>query len=120
MESETEAQPTTETLDAEAREAIRQRIYEALHRVYDPELGVNVMDLGLVYGVDVLPDGFITIRMTLTTPGCPMHESLGEGVGQAVGGIPGVTGGEVELVWDPPWEPSMMTPQGKAELGWPA
>lgn len=104
----------SETLDAAAIEAIVTRIYEALHQVYDPELGVNVVDLGLVYGVDLRPDGFITVRMTLTTPGCPMHESLGTGVGQAVSGIPGVTGGEIELVWDPPWEPSMMTDRG----GW--
>lgn len=108
----------TETLDASTVDAVKARIYEALHQVYDPELGVNVVDLGLVYGVDVRPDGFITIRMTLTTPGCPMHESLGEGVSRAVGGIPGVTGGEIDLVWDPPWEPSMMTDQGRAELGW--
>lgn len=56
--------------------------------------------------------------MTLTTPGCPMHESLGEGVGRAVSGIACVSGGEIELVWDLPWEPSMMTAQGCAELGW--
>lgn len=107
-----------ETLDAEAIEGVVARVYKALHQVYDPELGVNVVDLGLIYGVDVRPDGFITIRMTLTTPGCPMHASLGEGVGQALSGIPDVTSGEVELVWDPPWEPSMMTDQGRAELGW--
>ena len=109
----------TETLDAAAIKTIVAHIYEALHQVYDPELGVNVVDLGLVYGVDLRPDGFITIRMTLTTPGCPRHESLGVGVGQAVSGIPGVTGGEIELVWDPPWVPSMMTDRGRAELGWP-
>lgn len=107
-------------MDAEAQEATRARIYEALHDVLDPELGVNVVDLGLVYGVQVREDGTITVTMTLTTPGCPMHESLAEGVAQALGRVPGVTGGDLELVWDPPWDPSMMTAQGKALLGWTA
>jgi metal-sulfur cluster biosynthetic enzyme len=110
----------TETIDAETMEATRARIYEALKAVYDPELGVNVVDLGLVYGVRVRPDGTITVTMTLTTPGCPMHKSLGEGVAQALGRVPGVTGGELELVWDPPWDPSMMTATAKEQLGWPA
>lgn len=109
---------SAETLDAEARGAIVARIHAALRDVYDPELGINVVDLGLVYGVQMRPDGFVTIRMTLTTPGCPMHASLGEGVGRAIHGIAGVTGGEIELVWDPPWQPSMMSEQGRAELGW--
>ena len=100
-------------------ESMTARIYEALLNVYDPELGVNIMDLGLVYGVNVREDGFVTLTMTLTTPGCPMHESLGEGVAQALAQVPGVAGGEVELVWDPPWEPTMMTAAGKAQLGWP-
>ena len=109
---------TKQNVEASATDTMKARIYEALHEVYDPELGVNVVDLGLVYGVDIRADGYITVRMTLTTPGCPMHESLGEGVGRAVSSIPGVTGGEIELAWDPPWDPSMMTDQGRAELGW--
>ena len=80
-------------------------IYEALHNVYDPELGVNIVDLGLVYNVDLREDGFVTITMTLTTPGCPMHESIGEGVGAALQPIAGVTGGTIQLVWEPRWEP---------------
>ena len=107
-------------MDAEAREATRARIYEVLHDVFDPELGVNVIDLGLVYDVQVGEDGYITVAMTLTTPGCPMHESLGQGVAQALGKVPGVTGGDLMWVWDPPWDPSMMTAEGKAMLGWPA
>ena len=93
-------------------------IYEALHNVYDPELGVNIVDLGLVYNVDLREDGFVTITMTLTTPGCPMHESIGEGVGAALQPIEGVTGGTIQLVWEPRWEPSMMTDEGRAELGY--
>ena len=65
-------------------EQVIARIYEALHNVYDPELGVNIVDLGLVYNVDLREDGFVTITMTLTTPGCPMHESIGEGVAWSI------------------------------------
>ncbi len=93
-------------------------IYEALRNVYDPELGVNIVDLGLVYNVDLREDGFVTITMTLTTPGCPMHESIGEGVGAALQPIAGVTGGTIQLVWEPRWDPSMMTEAGRAELGY--
>lgn len=104
-------------MDATAIESTRSLIYEALHEVYDPELGVNVVDLGLVYGIDVSEDGFVTITMTLTTPGCPMHESLSEGVGVALADVPGVTGGEIQLVWEPAWEPSRMSEEGRRMLG---
>ena len=89
-------------------ERTRTLIAEALHEVYDPELGVNVVDLGLVYDIDVTEEGFVTITMTLTTPGCPMHESLD---------IPGLTGGEIRLVWEPAWTPERMTEEGKRLLG---
>lgn len=98
--------------------ALTAQIYDALHNVYDPELGVNIVDLGLVYGVEIRDDGFVTLTMTLTTPGCPMHESIGEGVGAALATVEGVTGGQIAIVWEPPWEPSMMTDAGRAELGY--
>ena len=101
-----------------ATEQMIAGIYEALHNVYDPELGVNVVDLGLVYNVDLREDGFVTITMTLTTPGCPMHESIGAGVGAALQPIDGVTGGTIQLVWEPRWEPSMMTDAAREELGY--
>jgi metal-sulfur cluster biosynthetic enzyme len=104
-------------MDAPAREKMCSLIYEALHDVYDPELGVNVVDLGLIYEIDVNEDGHVTITMTLTTPGCPMHESIGEGVGVVLQHIPEVTSGEIQLVWDPPWEPSRMTEEGRRMLG---
>lgn len=94
-------------------EAIRRALYE----VYDPELGVNIMDLGLVYGVEVSEEGFVNLTMTLTTPGCPMHEAIGDGVGAALQGIPGLTGGEITLVWEPRWTPEMMTEEGRHLLG---
>ena len=104
-----------DTLDIES---MRSRILDALHTVYDPELGVNVVDLGLVYGVDIRDDGFVTLTMTLTTPGCPMHESIGEGVGAALSTVAGITGGMIELVWEPRWDPAMMTEEGRAALGY--
>lgn len=106
-----------EAVSPEAEKIIAQ-IYDALHNVFDPELGVNIVDLGLVYNVDLREDGFVTITMTLTTPGCPMHESIGEGVGAALQPIEGITGGTIQLVWEPRWEPSMMTEAGRAELGY--
>ena len=100
-----------------AIEETRKHVYEALREVYDPELGVNIVDLGLVYGVDVTLEGYVTLTMTLTTPGCPMHESIAEGVGTVLQDIPGISGGEVKLVWMPRWEPAMMTEEGRHLLG---
>jgi metal-sulfur cluster biosynthetic enzyme len=104
-------------MESNEKEEALALIYEALHYVDDPELGVNIMDLGLIYNVALNDEGYVTITMTLTTPGCPMHESLGEGVGYALEGIPGVMGGEIRLVWEPPWEPSRMTEDGRKLLG---
>ena len=98
-------------------ETIHSQVLESLLDVYDPELGVNVIDLGLVYNIDVNEEGHVIISMTLTTPGCPMHESIGEGVGRVLQDIPGVTSGEIRLVWDPPWDPSRMTTEGRRMLG---
>jgi metal-sulfur cluster biosynthetic enzyme len=104
-------------MNASAIETTRSLIYDALHDVYDPELGVNVLDLGLIYDIAVNEEGYVTVTMTLTTPGCPMHESLSEGVGAALEGIPGITGGEIRLVWEPRWDPSRMTEEGRRLLG---
>ena len=89
---------------------------EALRAVIDPELGCNIVDLGLVYDVAII-DTKVKVTMTLTTPGCPMHESLCAGVQMALLNLDGVDDAEVELVWDPPWHPSMMTEAGRARTG---
>lgn len=95
-----------------------EMILGILREVYDPELGVNVVDLGLVYDVGVVDD-VVIVTMTLTTPGCPLHDVLTEAVESAVRThVPGVAGVEVRLVWEPPWTPDMMTDEGKRELGW--
>lgn len=98
-------------------ESTKEVIRKALYEVYDPELGVNIMDLGLVYDVDLTAEGFVDITMTLTTPGCPMHEAIGDGVGAALEGIAGLTGGEITLVWEPQWTPDMMSEEGRRQLG---
>ena len=91
-------------------------VQEALRQVIDPELGCNIVDLGLVYDT-VISGETVSVRMTLTTQGCPMHESLVRGVREALLQVDGVKEVEVELVWDPPWHPSMMTPYGRARVG---
>ncbi|MBI3853960.1 MAG: metal-sulfur cluster assembly factor [Verrucomicrobia bacterium] len=91
-------------------------IREALQQVLDPELDCNIVDLGLIYDIH-LTGGKVTVKMTLTTPGCPMHESLSWGVQTALLNLEGVEEVEVELIWDPPWNPAMMSDYGRARVG---
>lgn len=91
-------------------------LLDALRGVMDPELGCNLVDLGLIYNVAIIGSK-VRVTMTLTTPGCPMHESLCGGVQAALLNLEGVNDAEVELVWDPPWHPSMMTDVGRAQTG---
>jgi metal-sulfur cluster biosynthetic enzyme len=91
-------------------------ILETLREVIDPELGCNIVDLGLIYSV-VVQDGKVSVVMTLTTQGCPMHESIRWGAQNALLGLEGVESADVEVVWDPPWHPSMMTEFGRAATG---
>jgi len=91
-------------------------ILETLREVIDPELGCNIVDLGLIYSVAV-QDGKVSVVMTLTMQGCPMHESIRWGAHNALLGLEGVESAEVEVVWDPPWHPSMMTEFGRAVTG---
>lgn len=101
------------------KDEMRAQVMEALHNVYDPELGINIVDLGLVYGIDINDEGFVTVTMTLTIPGCPMHDSIGDGVGAALWTVRGVVGGEINIVWEPQWDPSMMSEEAReALMGW--
>jgi metal-sulfur cluster biosynthetic enzyme len=93
-----------------------QTVLDALHQVIDPELGCNIVDLGLIYSIHISGSN-VTVTMTLTTPGCPMHESISQGAQTAVLSLEGVTDAEVTVVWDPPWHPSMMTEQGRIATG---
>ncbi|HZP84626.1 MAG TPA: SUF system Fe-S cluster assembly protein [Chthonomonadaceae bacterium] len=96
---------------------IEAQVIEAIRTVYDPEIPVNIYELGLVYDVEVEPDGFVTVRMTLTSPGCPAAQSLPVEVDAKVRAVPGVTDANVEVVWDPPWSMEMMSDEAKLELG---
>ncbi len=89
-----------------------------LHDVIDPELGVNIVDLGLVYEVTVGGSG-VLVRMTLTTPGCPLGGYLDDEIGRALSQLPGHPPVAVDLVWDPPWRPELMTDAARHALGWP-
>ena len=91
-------------------------VYETLHQVIDPEIGVNIVDLGLIYGY-AYAAAKLSVTMTLTTPGCPMHDSIAEGVKNILQTLEGVADVDVQVVWDPPWHPSMMTETGRAMTG---
>lgn len=93
------------------------RYRELLREVIDPELGVNVVDLGLVYDVTV-GGGVARVRMTLTTPGCPLGGYLDDAVRSCLWDAPGVDDVDVQIVWDPPWRPEMMSDAAKKQLGW--
>jgi len=92
-------------------------IRKALRAVKDPELGLNIIDLGLVYDVDVNPGGQVHVRMTLTSPGCPAGGEIIQGVKDVAGEQEGVESVEVELVWEPYWTPEKMDPRVRAFLG---
>lgn len=92
-------------------------IVDALKEIFDPEIPVNIYDLGLIYGVDVTDGGHAVVTMTLTTPHCPVAESMPAEVELRVGAVPGVGDVEVNLVWDPPWDPQLMSDEAKLELG---
>ena len=98
-------------------EAVREAIIEALKSVYDPEIPVNIYELGLIYEVQVSEQGRAEIRMTLTAPACPVAGLLVEVVAEKSGQVEGVSTSHVELVWDPPWSPDRMSEAAKLELG---
>ncbi len=91
-------------------------VLEAICTVYDPEIPVNIYELGLIYSVDIADDGKVHVQMTLTAPGCPSAQELPEQVQAAVAGVPGVTEASVETVWDPPWDPSRMSEDARLGL----
>ncbi|GGE87302.1 SUF system Fe-S cluster assembly protein [Sphingomonas prati] len=110
------AQQPTELSPGEPGGQLYEMVIEALKEIYDPEIPVNVYDLGLIYGVDVDGD-HVVVSMTLTTPNCPVAESMPGEIEMRVGAVPGVGSAEVNLVWDPPWDPQKMSDEAKLELG---
>ena len=97
--------------------AVRDRVVQALRTVYDPEIPLNIYDLGLVYGVDVDERGQVHVRMTLTAPGCPVAGSLVQEAHDRVRSVPGIRHAKTELVWDPPWTRERMSMEAQLELG---
>lgn len=96
---------------------LQASVVEVLKSIYDPEIPVDIYELGLIYGVDISEDGDATITMTLTTPHCPVAESLPQEVELRAMSVPGIRDAVVKLVWDPPWDPSKMSDEARLELG---
>jgi FeS assembly SUF system protein len=96
---------------------LRLRVEEALASIYDPEIPVNIYELGLIYSVEVGADGKVTVKMTLTAPGCPAAQSLPVEVERKVAAIAAVSDIQVEVVWDPPWGPDRMSEAARLQLG---
>ncbi len=97
--------------------ALKERVIAVLRQIYDPEIPVNLYDLGLIYGIDVSDDGEVDVTMTLTTPHCPVAESMPYEVETKLLSIEGVKDVRVHLVWDPPWDMSRMSDEARLELG---
>jgi FeS assembly SUF system protein len=96
---------------------LRERVEDVLRGVYDPEIPVSIYELGLVYDIDITAEGVVRIQMTLTAPSCPVAGVIPGEVEAKLRDIEGVTDAEVELVWDPPWDPSRMSEAARLELG---
>jgi FeS assembly SUF system protein len=98
-------------------DALRQRVIEALRQIHDPEIPVNIYDLGLIYDLDIDAQGEVAIRMTLTAPGCPVAQTFPAQVAHAVEAVEGVSHCSVELTWDPPWTPQRASEAARLQLG---
>ncbi|MGB3167784.1 MAG: SUF system Fe-S cluster assembly protein [Alteraurantiacibacter sp.] len=96
---------------------LHQSVIEALKDIYDPEIPVNIYDLGLIYNVEVAEDADVVVTMTLTTPHCPVAETMPNEIEMCVMNLPGVRDAEVVVTWDPPWDPSKMSDEARLELG---
>ncbi len=107
------ARPAGEPKDGDE---LHEAVIAALRDIFDPEIPVNIYDLGLIYGVEIV-DGHAVVTMTLTTPHCPVAESMPGEVELRVMSVPGIATAEVNLVWDPPWNPASMSDEARLELG---
>ena len=111
------AQQPREDSPVEPGGDLYEAVVDALKDIYDPEIPVNIYDLGLIYNVEVSADGHAVVTMTLTTPHCPVAETMPGEVELRVGSVPGIGDARVDLVWDPPWDPSKMSDEARLELG---
>lgn len=119
MSDENQSAEATETITAAPATPadVENEIVEALKTVYDPEIPVNIYELGLIYDIELQEAGAVHVKMTLTSPACPVAGSLPGEVKQKIEGVSGVTSADVELVWDPVWNPSMMSEAARLQLG---
>ena len=99
-------------------ESLQRDVVRALRQVYDPEIPVNIYDLGLIYEININEDHKVFVKMTLTAPNCPMADDVMEQVNEAVKDVPGVTDAAIELVFEPEWDRSRMSEEALVELGW--
>lgn len=99
------------------KSATQQMVIEALREVYDPEIPVNVYDLGLIYGIEIDPENNVGVTMTLTAPGCSMGPAIAQNAEWRIAEIDGIGDVQVEMVFDPPWSPDLITEEGKKLLG---
>jgi FeS assembly SUF system protein len=125
MDDDARLDRATDFLSDDAADMTRQpeidtlgdQVVDVLRTVYDPEIPVNIFELGLIYKVDIDDEKHVHIDMTLTSPGCPVAGILPDEVRTKVEAVEGVSGATVEVVWDPPWNPGMMTEEAQLELG---
>lgn len=117
VRAEGEGMPPEVTTADEDGKIVAERILESLQTVYDPELPVNIVDLGLIYAIDIDTDYGAKLKMTLTAPGCPVADQIVREVESKMRATPGVSEAKVELVWSPPWEKSRMSDAALLELG---
>ena len=108
--------PAAAPLDEQQRQAVKAKVIDALKLVYDPEIPINVYDLGLIYDVTVQPSGRVKVEMTLTSPACPVAQEMPEMVRSRVKTVDQVTDAQVDIVWDPPWTPERMSDEAKVAL----
>lgn len=109
--------PVGDTLSWLSGDVDRKTVADLLYQVIDPEIGVNIVDLGLIYGLRVA-EGQVLIKMSLTTPGCPLAGYIEDSIRRALWGLPGIDAIDVDVVWEPAWGPELMSLQAKRELGW--
>lgn len=116
-EQGTDVPPAISPVDKINAQATEAAVIEVLRTVFDPEIPVNIYELGLIYDVDVNAEGAVDVKMTLTSPACPVAGSLPPEVEQKIKTVSGVTSAKVEVVWEPAWTPDLMTEAAKLELG---
>lgn len=112
-----ETQSSVTAVEATDPADVENGIVEAVKTIFDPEIPVNIYELGLIYDIDIQDGGAVQVKMTLTSPGCPVAGSLPGEVQSKIEGVPGVSSVNVELVWDPAWNPSMMSEAARLTLG---